>query len=243
VQPNILRLSKALGEETRFAIFRAIAAAESPLTVRDLVEKFGMHHSAIRIHLTRLEEADLIVSRTLRHPGVVGRPRLVYLPNPTVTTFTLPPRNYELLARVAIEYAAAGVNGVSAPEDFGTTWGQAYVRDSRIGYPLPLADALPALVVELRALGGSPELLDLDGDGYALIEHNCLFGDVSKSHQPVVCLLHQGLARGMLQELASEAFQWTSRSTLAAGADHCHIDIQPTSPFAPAAHPDGEASF
>ncbi len=186
-----------------------------------------MHHSAIRIHLTRLEEAGLIVSRTLRHQGVVGRPQLVYLPNPAVTTFTLPPRNYELLARVALEYAAAGVNGVPSPEDFGTSWGQAYVRDSRSTYPLPLADALPALVTELRALGGSPELLGLDGDGYALIEHNCLFGDVSTSHQPLVCRLHQGLARGMLQELACEAFQWTSLSTLAAGADHCHIEIQP----------------
>jgi predicted ArsR family transcriptional regulator len=202
-----------------------------------------MHHSAIRIHLTRLEEAGLIVSRTLRHQGVVGRPQLVYLPNPAVTTFTLPPRNYELLARVALEYAAAGASGVFSPEDFGTTWGQAYLRDSRGAYPLPLAEALPALVTELRALGGSPELLDLDGDGYALIEHNCLFGDVSTSHQPLVCLLHQGLARGMLQELAGESFQWTSRSTLAGGADHCHIDIQPASPSAAPAHPDGEASF
>jgi predicted ArsR family transcriptional regulator len=159
-----------------------------------------------------------------------------------VTTFTLPPRNYELLARVALEYAAAGVNGVSSPEDFGTMWGQAYVRDSRGTYPLPLADAVPALVTELRNLGGSPELLELDGDGYSLIEHNCLFGDVSTSHQPLVCLLHQGLAQGMLQELAGESFQWTSLSTLAAGADHCHIDIRPASPSAAAAHPAGEAS-
>ena len=235
VQPDILKLSKALGEETRFAIFREIAAANTPLTVRDLVEIFGMHHSAIRIHLSRLEEAGLIVSRTLRRPGVVGRPQLVYQPNPTTTSFTLPPRNYELLAQVALEYAAEGINGDSPAHDFGTAWGRAHVRESRPADPLPLADAVPALVAELRALGGNPELEDLNGEGFSLVEHNCLFGEVSASHRPLVCSLHQGLAQGMLQELAGEPFQWTSHSTIAGGADHCHIDIRPASTPAPAA--------
>ncbi len=235
VQPDILKLSKALGEETRFAIFRKIAAAESPLTVRDLVEMLGMHHSAIRIHLTRLEEAGLIVSQTLRQRGVVGRPQLVYLPNSTATSFTLPPRNYELLARVALEYAVAGVNADSSAEDFGTAWGRAHARGTRGNNPLPLAEALPALVTELRALGGNPELVDLNGNGYALRERNCLFGDISASHKPLVCSLHQGLAQGMLQELACESFQWTSHSTLAGGADHCHISIRPASTPPPAA--------
>ena len=39
----------------------------------------------------------------------------------------------------------------------------------------------------------------------------------------------------MLQELACESFQWTSQSTLAGGADHCHMNIRPTSAPAPAA--------
>jgi predicted ArsR family transcriptional regulator len=190
---------------------------------------FGMHHSAIRIHLTRLEEAGLVVSRTLRHPGVVGRPQLVYLPNPTVTGFTLPPRNYELLAQVALEYAAAGVNGDSSAEDFGTAWGRAHVRSTRADDQLPLAEALPALVTELCALGGNPELVELNGDGYALVEHNCLFGEIATSHKPLVCSLHQGLAQGMLQELTYESFHWTPRSTIAAGADHCRVNIQPAS--------------
>lgn len=189
-----------------------------------------MHHSAIRIHLTRLEEAGLIVSRTLRHRGVVGRPQLVYLPNPMVTGFTLPPRNYELLARVALEYAEAGGNGDSSAEDFGTAWGRAHVRSTRANDQVPLAEALPALVSELRALGGNPELVELEDDGYALVEHNCLFGDISASHNPLVCSLHQGLAQGILQELTYESFQWTPRSTLAAGADHCYVNIRPASP-------------
>lgn len=235
VQPDILKLSKALGEETRFAIFREIAAASDPLTVRDLVKTFGMHHSAIRIHLTRLEEAGLIVSQALHHRGVVGRPQLVYLPNSTVTSVTLPPRNYELLARVALEYAAAGFSSDPSAEDFGTAWGRAHMSGTRGSDQLPLAEALPALVTELRALGGNPELVELDGDGYALVEHNCLFGDISASHEPLVCSLHQGLAQGILQELTWETFQWTPRLTLARGADHCHMNIQAASPSTRAA--------
>jgi len=205
------------------------------VTVRDLVETFGMHHSAIRIHLTKLEEAGLIISQTLRQRGVVGRPQLVYLPNSTATGFTLPPRNYELLARVALEYAVAGINGDSSAEDFGTAWGRAHVRGTWGNDPLPLAEALPALVAELRALGDDPELVELNGDGYALVEHNCLFGDISASHKPLVCSLHQGLAQGMLQELACESFRWTSHSTLAGGANHCHVNIRPASASSPVA--------
>lgn len=197
--------------------------------MRDLVEMFGMHHSAIRIHLAKLEEAGLIISQTLRHRGVVGRPQLVYLPNPTVTSFTLPPRNYELLAQVALEYATAGVNGDPSADAFGTAWGRAHVRNTRADEQLPLAEALPALVTELRALGGNPELLEMDGDGYALVEHNCLFGDISTTHKPLVCSLHQALTQGMLQELSYESFQWTPRSTIAAGADHCRVSIRPAS--------------
>lgn len=194
-----------------------------------------MHHSAIRIHLARLEDAGLIVSRTLRQRGVVGRPQLVYQPNSTATSFTLPPRNYELLARVALDYAVEGVNGDSSAQDFGMAWGRAHVRDTLVNDPLPLAEALPALVAELRGLGGNPELEKLNGDGYTLVEHNCLFGEISASHKPLVCSLHQGLTQGMLQELAREPFEWTSDSTLAAGADHCHMVIRPKSTPPPAA--------
>src|SRR5665811_456647 len=69
VRPDILEVAKALGEETRFNIFRRIADAAEPLSVKDLVAELGMHHSAIRIHLGKLEDAGLIYSKKRHIPG------------------------------------------------------------------------------------------------------------------------------------------------------------------------------
>ena len=227
VQPDILKLSKALGEDTRFAIFKEIAGAENPQTVRDLVCTFGMHHSAVRIHLNRLHDAGLIISKPLDRRGVVGRPQLVYLPNPTATSFTLPPRNFELLARLALEFTVASAGADLPAEEFATSWGNAYIRDGeRAGARSPLPEALSALVDELRAMGDNPTLAQLNGAGYALVEHNCLFGDVSSRYEPLVCSLHQAAIRGMLEELCTETFEWTGGETLAAGADRCRVTIQ-----------------
>lgn len=227
VQPDILKLSKALGEDTRFAIFKEIAGAENPQTVRDLVCTFGMHHSAVRIHLNRLHDAGLIISKPLDRRGVVGRPQLVYLPNPTATSFTLPPRNFELLARMALEFTVASAGAHLPAEEFATSWGNAYIRDGdRVGARLPLPEALSALVDELRGMGGSPTLAKLNGDSYALVEYNCLFGDVSSHYEPLVCSLHQAAMQGMLEELCTETFEWTGGETLAAGADRCRVTIQ-----------------
>lgn len=186
-----------------------------------------MHHSAVRIHLTRLQNAGLIVSKAQSQRGVVGRPQLVYLPNPTTTNLTLPPRNFELLARMALEFTLTSAGADLPAEEFATSWGSAYIRDGgQAGARLPLPEALSALVDELRGMGGSPTLAKLNGDGYALVEHNCLFGDVSSYYEPLVCSLHQAAMQGMLQELCTDAFEWTRRETLAAGADRCRVTIR-----------------
>lgn len=228
-RPDILKLSKALGEDTRFAIYKEIAGAESPQTVRDLVRTFGMHHSAVRIHLNRLSDAGLIISKPLDRRGVVGRPQLVYLPNPATTSLTLPPRNFELLARMVLDYTVANAYAHMPAEEFATLWGNAYIRDStKSSARVPLPEALDALVDELRDMGGNPNLARLNGDGYSLVEHNCLFGDVSSRYEPLVCSLHQAALRGMLEELCDEGFEWTTGETLAAGADRCRVTIQQT---------------
>lgn len=229
VQPDILKLSKALGEDTRFAIFKEIVGAAEPQTVQDLVRTFGMHHSAVRIHLNRLHDAGLIVSRPRGRRGTVGRPQLVYLPNPATTSLTLPPRNFELLARMALDYATATAQAEVPADEFATSWGSSYIRErARASVRLPLPDALDALVDELRGMGGDPALALMNGDGYTLVEHNCLFGDMSSRYQPLVCSLHQAAIQGMLQELCDDAFEWTQDGTLAAGADSCRMIIKRT---------------
>ena len=229
VRPDILTVSKALGEETRFAIFQAVAEAETPLTVKDLVARFGMHHSAIRIHLNRLEEAGLIFSRRQHQKGAVGRPQLAFLPSETALNISLPPRNYEFLARLAIDFMTRETDGAREAEAFGHEWGREYIRSTAHGIdgPLPLEDALTVLREEALRLGGRLEIAGLDGRGFALLERNCIFGELSPKYEPLVCDLHQSVMRGMLAELTGDAFRWESASTLARGDDRCLVRISP----------------
>ncbi len=229
VRPDILTVSKALGEETRFAVFQAIANSESPLTVKDLVARFGMHHSAIRIHLNKLEEAGLIHSRKHHRKGAVGRPQLAFLASEKALTISLPPRNYQFLARLAIDWLTSESQDAAQAACFGEEWGHEYMRSTAhgIGGPLPLDAALEILEGELGELGGAPQIIALNGRGYALVERNCIFGELAPEYEPFVCELHQSVLRGMLGELTGAEFVWECTDSLARGDDRCQVHVRP----------------
>lgn len=223
----VLEVAKALGEETRFDIFRRIASSPEPLSVKELVSQLGMHHSAIRIHLNKLQEAGLIHAKKRHMPGVVGRPQLAFLPSAQALSITLPPRNYELLARLAMDLALAREDAES-PEDFGVHWGRGYMRESGrfADGPAPLDEALDALMVELRQLGASSNVSRVD-DGYQILETNCVFAELATDHAPLVCSLHQGVMRGMLTEMSADQFDWRQTSAICEGGDSCVTHVTP----------------
>lgn len=221
VPQEILDVAKALGEETRFAIFKRIAGAQDPLTVKDLVAQLGMHHSAIRIHLNKLEEAGLIVSRKRHKKGVVGRPQLAFLPSPRALSITLPPRNYEFLSRLAMDMLSAD-GAPEDPKEFGYAWGRAYVRERGrcVDGPLPFFDAVDVLHDELIRLGSSARIVPVDG-GCDMIEGNCVFGELAPNYDGAICHLHQAVMRGMLAEICAEPFTWEPTSRMATGDPSC----------------------
>jgi ArsR family transcriptional regulator len=51
---------RALGDPTRFEIFRLIAAQESPICACDIVDRFDLRQPTISYHLKLLREAGLI---------------------------------------------------------------------------------------------------------------------------------------------------------------------------------------
>ena len=227
VRQEILDVAKALGEETRFAIFRRIADAQDSLTVKDLVGQLGMHHSAIRIHLNKLEEAGLIVSRKRHKKGVVGRPQLAFLPSPHALAITLPPRNYQLLAQLAMDMVVA--NGEAQdPAEFGHQWGRTHMRDRgrRVDGPLPLSEAVQVLHQELGRLSSSSRLVPNDG-GCDLVDGNCVFGELAPRYDGAVCQLHQAVMRGMLAEICADPFLWEQDSSIASGDANCSVRIRP----------------
>ena len=60
---RVFETARALGEETRFRIYRQLSLSPDPSSVSQLAEVFSLHPNAILHHLPRLEQAG-IVERT-----------------------------------------------------------------------------------------------------------------------------------------------------------------------------------
>src|SRR5690606_28685753 len=77
----LLAQSRALGDRTRHSIFAYVRDAPRPVGVAELTRHLGLNHNAIRQHLAKLRDADLVVEERARRAGP-GRPALQYRPNP-----------------------------------------------------------------------------------------------------------------------------------------------------------------
>ena len=69
--------ARALGDPTRYRLFRYIADAQGPVTVAELTGYAGLNHNAIRQHLAVLRDAGLVTEEAERRDRP-GRPRLLY---------------------------------------------------------------------------------------------------------------------------------------------------------------------
>ena len=48
---------KALGDETRFSMYRELATSTRGLSAQELADSLGLHANTVRLHLDRLREA------------------------------------------------------------------------------------------------------------------------------------------------------------------------------------------
>jgi predicted ArsR family transcriptional regulator len=70
-----LPVFKALGDDTRFAIYQELARSTASCSASDLAERLNLHPNTVRPHLDRMKEAGLVEVEPV-HRGTVGRPQL-----------------------------------------------------------------------------------------------------------------------------------------------------------------------
>ncbi len=74
---DALPVFKALGDDTRFAIYQELAQSPAPCSAAELAERLTLHPNTVRPHLDRMREAGLVEVEPI-HRGTVGRPQLRY---------------------------------------------------------------------------------------------------------------------------------------------------------------------
>jgi predicted ArsR family transcriptional regulator len=200
---RLYETARALGEDTRFRIYRHLCRSDDPVAVTTLAQAFSLHPNAIRQHLSRLEQAGLVVSRAERGGGGAGRPRRLYESSPEPVDFAHPPRSMRVLAAVLAEAIDALPSDERTLVAFGRAWGRSWAtRRKRENGATPRSRRGRADLLhrELREWGWRPDLVRWGGD-FTVTTSRCLWKELAPNSNGRCCALEEGMLTGLTETL------------------------------------------
>ena len=186
----------ALAQASRARLFRLLAELQRPASTEELAERLGLHPNGVRTHLERLHEAGLVARERERRPR--GRPRDSWSIDPQAGPSGDPPSAYADLSRWLARAFDSQRTRVTQVESTGREVGRELAEHSAAG------TAETRMNQALAALGFRPtRTLDRDGRlDYTL--GNCPYREAVRANQPLICALHRGLTRGLLDQISPD---------------------------------------
>jgi predicted ArsR family transcriptional regulator len=181
--------ARAMGDPTRYEIFSHIADSGRPVDVAELTALLGLNHNAIRQHLAKLVDAELVTEGHAPSGGR-GRPKLVYRLHPAAESRWGVAGPYERLSLLLTEMIRTG--------DPAEVVGRRSVRPRSLG-PADDADPVDVLVDAMERQGFEPEVRrGRAGDGTVDVTlQACPFVTSALIDPDTVCSLHLGIAQGV----------------------------------------------
>jgi predicted ArsR family transcriptional regulator len=230
-----LALFKALGDNTRYAIYLELARSPRPLTTADIAETLDLHPNTVRPHLERMREVGLLDVEA-ETTGAVGRPQHRYSLSSDAPSLGLEPPTFHILARMLLRLAGSArlteEDAVDAGREQGEADAAAHVGSlpgagvsagSGIREAASAAGGLDAgtrangrgqrcvdaLVARLDALGFDPAIVQEGARATVAFTH-CPFRDLAESEPDLVCGLHRGLVEGFVAVAGEDDAEVTS---------------------------------
>lgn len=187
----------ALSQPTRAWLFARLASAGRPLRTDELAAELGLHPSGVRVHLERLRKAGLIERQRVPQPR--GRPRDVWSVASDAHPGSEPPDAYTHLARWLARSIPASRTRLRDVARVGRELGRELLSARNRG------SAEEAMGRTLTALGFAPQR-EHPRDGHVVFRlGSCPYREAVRENPPVVCELHRGLTRGLLDRLQPSA--------------------------------------
>jgi predicted ArsR family transcriptional regulator len=187
---DLLAVLKALGDETRFSMYRELASSPRPVTATELADRLTLHANTVRLHLERLRDAGLVDVEPV-HRGTVGRPQHVYSLAAGAPGLGFDPPSYTLLAGLLAALAErVGADGDEAGA-IGRSWGAEAGKRTRS------RSCAKALTAELERLGFDPAVETSGGEATIAFLH-CPFRELAEAYPELVCNLHRGICEGVV---------------------------------------------
>jgi predicted ArsR family transcriptional regulator len=209
-----------LAQPTRRRLFALLSDLGGSASTDELAERLALHPNGVRTHLQRMRDAGLVLHRRVRRPR--GRPRDEWAIAPTARPGGDPPHAYGVLAR----WLARTIPPIPARLRDVEAAGRGIGHELAAGGAAAPEQAIGDL---LAALGFQPELDSQPQGRLSCRLGNCPYRDSVRENPDVICTLHRGLTRGLLDQLAPTA---TLTRFVPHDPDHagCEIDIEGLAP-------------
>jgi predicted ArsR family transcriptional regulator len=185
-----LPVFKALGDNTRYAIYLELARAPAPLATSDIAEALGLHPNTVRPHLERMREVGLLEIE-IDNKGVVGRPQHRYSVAADAPSLGLEPSAVRLLAALLAGVADSAGAGAELAAEVGRAQGEEAAAKQ------PAKSCLQAVMAELTDLGYDPVAAG-DGISTSIAFTHCPFQELAEAFPHLVCHLHRGIVEGLV---------------------------------------------
>lgn len=194
--PGIVSPDDALSQPTRAHLFTLLGEMGRPAGTVELAERLGLHPNGVRMHLERLAYDGLLVRESEPQPR--GRPRDVWKIAPDARPGGRAPSAYADLVRWLARATGSGSGGLRRIEAAGREIGRELASSQG-------ATGEDAFQTTLTSLGFQPRVKARAGEHLTVCLGNCPYRDAVRENQPVICTLHRGITRGLLDVMGPDA--------------------------------------
>jgi predicted ArsR family transcriptional regulator len=190
----------SLQDPLRLALYEYVIGEAAPVSRDQAAQAVGVSRESAAFHLDRLASEGLldVAFRRLtgkQGPGA-GRPAKLYSPSAREIQISLPPRRYDVAARL-FAGALASPNPAAALTEVARTFGESLgARALQQNGRRTATRRLESTVRTLDSYGYKPSIT-----AEQITLRNCPFDALAKSHRDVVCKMNRALIGGLLSGL------------------------------------------
>ncbi|EIJ78852.1 putative transcriptional regulator [Bacillus methanolicus PB1] len=221
-----LRITNVLSDPTRYYIYQYITKHHHEVTVQEIADGFNIHPNVARLHLSKLEDVNMLVSET-KKTGKGGRPSRYYRISDDVIQLHFPYRDYQLLAKVAIQtMLSLGEEGKKALYMTGKKFGtelieQQIAKASQRGERLNFEQKLNILKNAATVAGFNPEFeVNEEKTKIYFQIYNCPFKEIAVNNSEIVCSMHYEFLKGMFESLF-DSVVFVEKENMFSGCKSC----------------------
>jgi predicted ArsR family transcriptional regulator len=210
--PDLASLS-TLDDPVRRRLYEIVTRQPGPMGRDEAAATAGVGRALAVYHLDKLVESGLLAATYQRPAGRTGpgagRPAKLYTRADREFAVTVPPRSYELAARLLVQAVEADTSGQSrgalrqAARRLGGELGRGY-RAEEESRGVPRNDAHGDDVEGALTRQGYEPCRDADG---IIRLRNCPFHQLAERHREVVCGMNLTLVEGLVEGLGADGWR------------------------------------